>query len=229
MKAIVVGATGMVGQGVVRECLASGDVESLLVVVRSSRSEVGGAEDAKLRELVCPDLFELAGVAGELKGYEACFFCLGVSASGMTEPEYRRVTYDLTLSVAKVLLAANPDMTFCYVSGAGTDATEKGRTMWARVKGETENALAALGFRRTYMFRPGYIQPLGGIRSKTRSYRMLYAALGPLYPLWKTLFPSYVTTTEKVGLAMIRVALTGFDRPVLENRDINGVAERATR
>lgn len=225
MRAIVFGATGMVGQGVLRACLASGEVDSVRIVGRSA----SGVTAPKLEELVHPDLYDYSGVAAELTGYDACFFCLGVSAAGMTEAAYHHVTYDLTLAAARALLAVNPDMTFCYVSGAGTDGTEKGRTMWARVKGKTENALAALGFRRAYMFRPGYIQPLGGIQSKTASYRILYAVMGPLYPIWKTLFPSYVTTTEKLGVAMIRVALTGFDKRVLENRDINAVAEQARR
>jgi uncharacterized protein YbjT (DUF2867 family) len=225
MRAIIFGATGMVGQGVVRACLASGEVESVRVVGRSA----SGVAHPKLHELVRPDLYDYSGVAGELTGYDACFFCLGVSAARMSEADYHHVTYDLTLAAARALLAVNPDMTFCYVSGAGTDSTEKGRTMWARVKGQTENALAALGFRRTYMFRPGYIQPLDGIRSKTASYRIIYAIMGPLYPVWKALFPSHVTTTEKVGVAMIRVALTGFDKRVLENRDINAVAEQAAR
>ena len=225
MRVIVFGATGMVGQGVLRACLASGEVDSVRVVGRSA----SGVAAPKLQELVHPDLYDYRGVMGELTGYEACFFCLGVSAAGMTEAAYHQVTYDLTLAAARALLAVNPDMTYCYVSGAGTDATEKGRTMWARVKGKTENALATLGFRRAYMFRPGYIQPLGGIQSKTASYRMIYAVMGPLYPVWKTLFPSYVTTTENLGLAMIRVALTGFDKRVLENRDINAVAQQANR
>jgi uncharacterized protein YbjT (DUF2867 family) len=225
MRAIIFGATGMVGQGVVRACLASGEVESVRVVGRSA----GGSIHPKLQELVRPDLYDYAGVAGELTGYDACFFCLGVSAAGMSEAAYHRVTYDLTLAAARALLAVNPEMTFCYVSGGSTDATEKGPIMWARVKGKTENALAALGFRRTYMFRPGYIQPLDGIRSKTASYRIIYAVTGPLYPVWKALFPSHVTTTEKVGVAMIRVALTGFDKRVLDNRDINAVAEQAAR
>jgi uncharacterized protein YbjT (DUF2867 family) len=225
MRAILFGATGMVGQGVLRACLSSSEVESVRVVGRTA----GGVTHPKLLELVRPDLYDYTGVAGALTGHDACFFCLGVSAAGMTEAEYHRVTYDLTLAAARELLAVNPEMTFCYVSGANTDATEKGRIMWARVKGKTENALAALGFRRAYMFRPAYIQPLGGIQSKTRSYRILYAVMGPLYPVWKTLFPAHVTTTEKLGLAMIRVALTGFDKQVLENRDINAVAEQASR
>jgi uncharacterized protein YbjT (DUF2867 family) len=225
MRTIIFGATGMVGQGVLRACLASGEVESVRVVGRSA----SGVTHPKLQELVRPDLYDYSGVAGELTGYDACFFCLGVSAAGMSEADYHHVTYDLTLAAARALLAVNPDMTFCYVSGAGTDSTEKGRIMWARVKGQTENALAALGFRRTYMFRPGYIQPLDGIRSKTASYRVIYAVMGPLYPVWRALFPSHVTTTEKVGVAMIRVALTGFDKRVLENRDINAVAEQAGR
>jgi uncharacterized protein YbjT (DUF2867 family) len=220
MKAILFGASGMVGQGVLRECLASADVESVLLVGRSA----SGVAHAKVRELVRPDLHEWESVAGELSGHDACFFCLGVSAAGMSEAEYTRVTHDLTLAAARALLARSPGMTFCYVSGQGTDLTEKGRSMWARVKGKTENALLALGFRRAYMFRPGYIQPLGGIKSKTASYRVLYAVMGPLYPLWKATLPNYVTTTEKVGVAMIRVARDGHDAPILENRDINAVA-----
>jgi uncharacterized protein YbjT (DUF2867 family) len=220
MKAIVFGASGMVGQGVVRECIASADVESVLLIGRSP----SGVTHAKVRELVHPDLYDYAAVDRELSGYGACFFCLGVSSSGLGEDEYRRVTYDLTLAAARALLAANPGMTFCYVSGQGTDSSGKGRSMWARVKGQTENALLGLGFPRAFMFRPGFIQPLGGIQSKTTSYRVLYSVLGPLYPVWKTLLPAHVTTTQKVGLAMLHVALHGYDKTRLENRDINAAA-----
>ena len=214
MRAVVFGASGMVGQGVVRECLASAEVEAVLLVVRSAT----GPSHPKVRELIQPDLYDYT--SSDLAGYDACFFCLGVSSSGMTESDYHRVTHDLTLAAAMALLAQNPGMTFIYVSGAGTGGT----SMWARVKGQTENDLLGLGFRRAYMFRPAYIQPIGGVKSRTRIYRIVYAVMAPLYPLWKVLFPGVVTTTESIGQAMIRVALAGYERPVLETRDINAVA-----
>jgi uncharacterized protein YbjT (DUF2867 family) len=156
-----------------------------------------------------------------LTGFDACFFCLGVSAAGMSEQDYRRVTYDLTISAAKTLVRLNPALTFIYVSGAGTDGTERSRMMWARVKGKTENDLLKMPFRAAYMFRPGYIQPLHGIRTKTKWYGALYAIMGPLYPLWKRLLPGYVTTTECVGRAMLNVTRHGTPKRFLENRDIN--------
>ena len=219
MKVILVGATGMVGQGVLRECIASAEVESVLVVGRTA----SGVSHPKVQELLLPDLHDYSGVGDRLAGYGACFFCLGVSSAGMNEADYHRVTYELTLAAARALLAKNAGMTFCYVSGEGTDSTEKGRTMWARVKGKTENALLHLGFAHAYMFRPGIIQPLGGIQSKTRSYRIGYALAGPLLPLVKAVAPGLVTTTEKVGRAMIHVALRPYDKPVLDNRDINAI------
>jgi len=221
MKVILFGATGMVGQGVLRECLLDPGVERVLVVGRRGT----GLEHDKLREIVREDLFDLSSVEAELAGYDACFFCLGVSSAGMSEPDYTRVSHDLTMAAAQVLAKVNPGMTFIYVSGAGTDSTESGRTMWARVKGRTENALLKLPFKAAYMFRPGFIQPMHGIRSRTRLYRALYTAVGPLYPLWKTLFPGFVTTTEKVGRAMIRAARDGAPKAVLENRDINALAK----
>jgi uncharacterized protein YbjT (DUF2867 family) len=220
MKVIVFGATGMLGQGVVIECLADPEVETVLVIGRSSC----GVTDPKLRERVHPDLFDYSAIAPELQGYDACLFCLGVSSAGMSEADYHRVTYELTLAAAQALLKANPAMTFLYISGASTDSTEKGRSMWARVKGKTENALLKLGFKGAYMFRPAYIQPMKGLKSRTASYRVLYAIFGPLYPLLK-LFPGFVTNTEKVGRAMLRVAKQGFSKPVLESSDINAVAE----
>jgi len=147
-----------------------------------------------------------------------------VSSAGMSEAEYHRITYDLTLAAAKTLVRLNPEMTFCYVSGAGTDSSEKGRSMWARVKGKTENALLALGFRAAYMFRPGYIQPMKGIKSRTTLYRAFYAVLGPLYPLAKAIAPRAVTSTDRVGLAMIRVAKQGYPRPIVGNAEINELA-----
>lgn len=223
MKVLLFGATGMVGQGVLRECLLDSDVERVLAV---GRAETGQRHE-KLRELVHPDLFDLSPIAGELAGYDACFFCLGVSSAGMDEQEYTRVTYDMTMAVARTLAQLNPSVTFIYVSGTGTDSSERGRTMWARVKGRTENALLELPFEAKYMFRPAFIQPMHGITSRTRLYRILYAVVGPLYPLWKALFPGYVTTTEKVGKAMLRVAKSGAPGPVLENRAINSIADSA--
>lgn len=220
MRVILFGATGMVGQGVVRECLLDPDVDHVLVVGRSA----SGTQQAKIEEIVHADLFDLSAIADRLRGYDACFFCLGVSAAGMKERDYARVTYDLTLSVAATLVRANPAMTFIYVSGAGTDSSERGRMMWARVKGKTENALLQMPFQAAYMFRPGYIQPLHGIRAKTGWYNKMYAIMAPLYPLFKTLFPNAVTTTEQLGRAMIEVSKRGNPKRVLESRDINGIS-----
>lgn len=220
MKVILFGATGMVGQGVLRECLASPEVESVLIIGRSS----SGVENPKVREIVHGDLFDYSNLESEIIGFDSCFFCLGVSAAGMSEEAYSRISVDLTLAAAKTLVRLNPEMTFIYVSGAGTDSTEKGRMMWARVKGKTENQLLQLPFKAAYMFRPAYIQPLHGTRSRTRAYRVLYGLVGPLFPVLQALFPRYVTTTERVGLAMIRAAQLGHPQPVLENDAINRLA-----
>jgi uncharacterized protein YbjT (DUF2867 family) len=206
----------MVGQGVLRECLLDPDVETVLAVGRTPT----GQSHPRLQELIAQDLWNLNPVAEKLAGYNACFFCLGVSAAGMKAADYERLTYNLTLSVAAALLERNPAMTFIYVSGSGTDSTERARMMWARVKGKTENALLRMPFKAAYMFRPGYIQPLHGVRTKTNWYRAFYAVLAPLYPLLKFV-PKYVTTTECVGRAMLRVTREGFDRSILESRDIN--------
>jgi uncharacterized protein YbjT (DUF2867 family) len=219
MKVILFGATGMVGQGVLRECLLDPEVESVLSIGRTAT----GQHHPKLHEIVHQDLMDLSGISVPLAGYDACCFCLGVSSVGMTEQDYRRITYDLTLSVARILAGQNPNMTFVYVSGAGTDSSERGRSMWARVKGETENALLRLPFQAAYMFRPGYIHPLHGVVPKTRWVRVAYAILGPLYPVLKAIVPKYVTTTEQMGRAMLRVATQGWAKPVLESRDINSL------
>ena len=218
VKVILFGATGMVGQGVLRECLLDPAVKTVLAVGRTQT----GQSHPKLQEIIPLDIWNLNSVGEKLAGYDACFFCLGVSAAGMKAAEYQRLTYDLTLSLAATLLERNPAMTFIYVSGTGTDSTERGRMMWARVKGKTENALLRMPFKAAYMFRPGYIQPRHGVRTKTNWYRAFYAVMAPLYPLLK-FFPKYVTTTECVGRAMIRVTREGYDRSILENRDINRV------
>ena len=224
MKVVLFGATGMVGSGVLIECLENPAVRSVLVIGRTSC----GVVNPKLRELIRVELFDYADVAAELQGLDACFFCLGVSAVGMTETAYRRLTFDLTVAAAEALAAQNPDLTFCYVSGEGTDSTGRGRAMWARVKGETENRLLALPFK-AYMFRPGYIQPLKGVRSRTKWYQAVYSVVGPLYPLLRRLAPTHVTTTVNVGRAMIRVATVGYAKRVLENPDINALAGAETK
>jgi uncharacterized protein YbjT (DUF2867 family) len=216
LNVIITGATGMVGKGVLLECLDSPEVDSILIINRSPVD----IKHPKLKEIIHKDFFDLSAIRDHLKGYTSCFFCLGVSSAGMSEEDYRRMTYDLTLGFARELLSLNPDMTFCYISGAGTDSTEKGRMMWARVKGKTENDLLSLGFKSAYMFRPGFIQPLKGIRSKTPLYHAIYVLLGVFYPLLKKL-PKYVTNTVTLGRAMIRVGAGGYDRRVLESIDIN--------
>jgi uncharacterized protein YbjT (DUF2867 family) len=220
MKVLLFGASGMVGQGVLRECLLDSDVTSVVTVVRKPT----GRQHKKLKELVQPDLATLASLETQLTGFDTCFFCAGVSALGMSEEQYTRVTYGLTLGVAKTLLRTSPDMIFMYVSGAGTDSSEKGRLMWARVKGRTENGLLSLPFRAAYMFRPGAIMPLHGIRSSTRWYNVMYAIIQPIYPLLRRAAPTMITTTERLGQAMLAVARNGYATHVLEMSDINRLA-----
>jgi uncharacterized protein YbjT (DUF2867 family) len=216
MKILLFGATGMVGQGVLRECLRAGDVTQVRTVGRTAT----GQRDPKLDELVHADLFDYREIEAQLSGFDACFFCLGVSSAGMSEADYSHLSYDLTLAAAQTLARLNPRMTFVYVSGAGTDSSEQGRIMWARVKGRTENALQRLPFKAVYLFRPGVIQPLHGAVSKTMSYRVLYALGKPLLPLLRKVFPGVILTTEGMGLAMLRVARSGAPKAVLEVRDI---------
>jgi uncharacterized protein YbjT (DUF2867 family) len=220
MNVILFGATGMVGQGVLRECLLDRDVHQVLSIVRTPSNQ----QHAKLRELVHTDFFDYSTIEPQLTGFDACFFSLGVSSAGMDEAKYKHLTYDLTLAAATTLARLNPQMTFIYVSGAGTDSTERGRIMWARVKGKTENDLLNLPFRAAYMFRPGFIQPLHGIRSKTKLYQFFYTALNPILPLLKSAFPKYITTTEELGRAMINVARNGCPKPILEVPDIISAA-----
>jgi uncharacterized protein YbjT (DUF2867 family) len=216
MNVLLFGATGMVGQGVLRECLLDPDVERVLIVGRTP----SGARHEKLQEIVHRDLQHYSEIEGALKGFDACFFCLGPSAAGMTPEDYERATYGITLAAAEPLARLNPNMTFVYVSGAGTDSSEKGKVMWARVKGRTENALLRLPFAAAYMFRPGIIQPLYGARSKTTFTRIFYALAGWLLPVLRRAFPNYVLTTEEIGQAMLMVARHGYSKRILEVRDI---------
>jgi uncharacterized protein YbjT (DUF2867 family) len=207
----------MVGQGVLRECLLDGDVERVVIVGRSTTGQV----HAKLGEVLHDNFLDFSPIENQLSGSDACFFCLGVSSAGMSEEKYRRITYDFTLAAARVLARLNPTMTFIYVSGTGTDSSEGG-SMWARVKGKTENDLLRLPFQ-AYMFRPGVIVPLHGVQSKTGLYRALYVLLGPLLPFLNGRFPKYVTSTEQIGRAMLKVAKQGWPKRVLETSDINEV------
>jgi uncharacterized protein YbjT (DUF2867 family) len=217
MKVILFGATGMVGQGVLRECLDDAGVEGVLAVGRRA----AGRTHPKLRELVRKDLFDFTAAGADFRDYDACFFCLGVSSAGMSETEYARLTYDLTLGWARALAAVNPAMTFVYVSGAGTG----GKSMWAQVKGRTENALLAL-FPSSYMFRLGALRPMHGETSKTRWTRIGYALLGPLLPVMRVIAPGMVISTEELGRAMLRVARQGAPKRVLEPRDLLALGAR---
>jgi uncharacterized protein YbjT (DUF2867 family) len=212
IKAIITGVTGMVGEGVLHECLLHPDVESVLVINRKPC----GVKHEKLKEIIHKNFFDLSPIENQLSGYNACYFCAGVSSVGKKEDEYRHLTYGLTINFANTLLNSNSDMTFCYVSGVGTDSTEKGRSMWARVKGKTENDLLKLPFKSAFMFRPGYIQPTKGLRN---TYKM-YKVLAPFYPIIKLILSKYATTLKELGLAMINVTLYGSDKKTLECGDI---------
>jgi uncharacterized protein YbjT (DUF2867 family) len=217
IKVILFGATGMVGGGVLLKALQHKDVESVLIISRRSCM----ITHDKLKELIHHDFFDYSTIEEHLKGYNACFFCLGVSSVGMIEQEYTRITYDLTMQAATTLSRINPGMTFCYVSGTGTDSTEHGRMMWARVKGKTENHLKKLPFKSVYVFRPGLMKPVEG----QKNVKPLYKAAGMLYPLWKFLSPKNVCTLEDVGLAMIHAVEIGYQKQILENMDITQLAK----
>lgn len=216
INAIITGATGMVGEGVLHECLNHPDVESVLVINRKPC----GVVHSKLREIIHAGFSDLSPIADQLSGYNACFFCAGVSSVGVKEPEYTRITYTLTLNFAQTLSMMNPDMVFCYVSGAGTDSSEKGRMMWARVKGKTENDLMKLPFKRVYAFRPAFMLPTKGLKNVLPSYKYLIW----LYPVLRQLFPGYFGTLRELGLAMIHVVKSGYNRQVLELKDIRILA-----
>jgi uncharacterized protein YbjT (DUF2867 family) len=219
MKVILFGATGMVGQGVLRECLVDASVESVLVVGRSPT----GQHHAKLHEVLHQDFTNFSAIESELRGYDACFFCLGVSSVGMDAERYRHLTYDVTMAAATTLVALNPGMVFTYVTGRSTDSTEQGPVRWARVKGKTENDLLKLPFKAAYMFRPAGIQPLHGVRSKTAWVQAIYVVAAPLLSYLARTAPKYMTTSEQLGRAMIKVARDGYPKPVLESEDINAI------
>jgi uncharacterized protein YbjT (DUF2867 family) len=212
IRAIITGATGMVGEGVLHECLQHPQVESVLVVNRKPC----GITHPKLVEVIQPKFFDVSLIEGHLYGYNACFFCLGVSSVGMKEAQYYKLTHTLTLNFAKTLARLNHDMTFCYVSGAGTDGTEKGRSMWARVKGKTENDLLKLPFEQVFNFRPGFMQPTEGLKNTLKFYKYI----NWLYPVFRKVLPKYVSTLAELGQAMINATLTGYDKQVLEVEDI---------
>ena len=218
MKVILTGTTGMVGKGVLYVCLEDPEITEVLSISRTSC----GIQHEKLVEILHEDFFDLSPISEKISGYDACFFCLGVSAASMKEETYRRLTYDLTMHFAQTIKPSNPRLQFCYVSGAGTNSSEKGGMMWARVKGKTENDLMNLGFQHAWMFRPGFIQPMRGIRSKVSWYQFFYNILKPFYGLLQKL-PKYVTDTDAVGHAMIRVCRNGHANPILESLDINRI------
>jgi len=221
VKVILFGATGMIGQGVPRECLLASDVDRVVTVGRSPT----GVSNPKLREIVHKDLWNFRPIEAQLVGLDACFFCLGITSAGMSEADYTRVTYEITMAAANVLLRLNPAMIFVFVSGAGTDSTEHGRLMWARVKGRTENALLRMPFKAAYMFRPGVVQPMHGVQSRTAAYRILYSITAPLIPLLRRLFPNQILTTEEMGQAMLNAVRRGTSTRVLESRDIRQLAQ----
>jgi uncharacterized protein YbjT (DUF2867 family) len=222
MKVLIFGATGMVGQGVLRECLLADDVSHVQTVGRTAT----GQTNPKLHELVHRDFLDYSAVEDQLQGFDACFFCLGVSSLGLSEADYTHVTYDFTVAAATTLARLNPAMTFVYVTGTGTDSSERGRVMWARVKGRTENALRQLPFKAVFLFRPGVIQPLHGVQSKTGWIQRTYTLTSPLLSLARTLFPHTILSTQRIGQAMLAVASDGGDKAVLETRDIEEAARR---
>jgi len=220
LKVIITGVTGMVGEGVLFECLHHPEVERVLVITRKSC----GYSHPKLTEIIHSDFLDISSLSDRLTGYNACYFCLGVTSLGKSEAEYARLTYTLTLNFATTLATLNPDMTFCYISGAGTDSTEKGRTMWARVKGKTENDLMKLPFRQVYNFRPGGIEPFLPLKS-SQTYYKTYKYLGWLFSLMKVIAPNLVITLKDLAAAMINASLTGYPKNILEMKDMKLLAK----
>jgi uncharacterized protein YbjT (DUF2867 family) len=217
VRVLIFGATGMIGQAALRACLLAPDVSEVVTIGRRAT----GGTHAKLREIVHDDLLDYGALAGQLAGFDACLFCLGIASSGMSEADYSRVTYEMPIAAARALQPPNPDMVFVYISAAGADSSEQGRIMWARVKGCAENALLKMPFRGVYVFRPLIVRPLHGIESRTTLYRLFYKAFGPLLGPLERLLPRYVTTTDTIGNALLKVVRTGAPKHVLECEDIN--------
>jgi uncharacterized protein YbjT (DUF2867 family) len=217
IRVIITGATGMVGEGVLHECLHHPDVEQVLVINRRPC----GVSHPKLKEVIHLNFQDLTPVESQLVNYNACFFCLGVSSVGMKEQQYHKLTYDLTIHFAETLSSLNPGMTFCYVSGSGTDSSEKGKRMWARVKGKTENKLMQLPFKKAYMFRPGFMKPTEGMKNTLKGYGFFTW----MYPALRPLFPNFVCTLNEVGVAMINTVRKGYSKPILEVADIVALAK----
>ena len=215
MRIVIYGASGMVGRGTLNQSLSASDVEKVIIVVRRSLN----IQHEKLSEIVISDLNQTHDL-DMIKNFDACFYCLGVSASGMTEAQYSAINYDLTINIAKALQANNPDMTFVYISGAGTDSTEQGKIMWARVKGKTENTLKSMNFKAVYLFRPAMIQPLDGIESQTTSYRIFYKLLKPFFPIIQRVAPNALLTTQSIADAMLNAVRFGYHTEILEVKDI---------
>lgn len=218
IRAIITGSTGMVGEGVLHECLQHPEVEKVLVINRKPC----GVSHPKLTEIIHADFYNLNPVSEQLKAYNACFFCLGVTSVGKKEPEYYKLTYTLTIHMAEILAKQNSDMTFCYVSGAGTDSSEKGKMMWARVKGKTENELMKLPFRQVFAFRPGFLQPTKGLKNTQKGYKIM----GPLVPFLRFTMPGMVGSLKELGLAMINCVLFGYERKILEVKDIRDLSRK---
>jgi hypothetical protein len=217
LKVIIFGASGMVGEGILIETLKKENVDSVLVIGRRSC----GIVHKKLKEIIHTDFFNYSKIEAQLTGYNTCFFCLGVSSVGMNEQNYKHITYDLTMQTASTLAKLNPEMTFCYISGTGTDSTEQGRLMWARVKGKTENDLFKIPFKSVFSFRPGLMKP----SQSQRNVKLIYSMVGSLFPLWKILIPKFVCTLEELGSAMLYVAEFGYPKRVLEIIDILAAAK----
>ncbi len=224
MKILLFGATGMVGQSVLIECLRDQDVEKVVAIGRNST----GVQHEKFSELIVPDVKDLSAHEAELFQFDACFFCLGISSVGMGEEKYTAITYDITMAVAELLARLNNNMTFTYVTGQSTDSTEKGKVMWARVKGKTENDLLKLPFKAVYLFRPGAIIPMNGVRSKTKLYQFFYTIMRPFNPLIKRVFSKSIVDSEMIGRSMIEVVRNGYEKPVLENADIIALGNNAS-
>jgi uncharacterized protein YbjT (DUF2867 family) len=217
IKTIITGTTGMVGEGVMHECLNHSDVESILVINRRTIN----TNHPKLKEIVLDNFYDFSSIEEHLKGYNACFFCLGTTSVGKKEDEYTKITFDITKALADNLVKLNPDLTFCYISGAGTDSSEKGRSMWARIKGRTENYILNLGFRRAFAFRPAIIQPTKGLKNTLSFYKYLFFLL----PMVKLLFPKHICSLKEIGKAMINSVNNGYEKNILEVSDIKKLAE----